>query len=473
MKKILFLFSSVIIMSNTIFAQNQNVGIGTLTPNVSAKLDITANNKGLLIPRDSLLSLTDKVTIPTPATSLLIYNTNASLGVGYYYNRGTSAAPSWTKLVSDAGFPGWSLTGNSGTNAAVNFVGTTDNIPLILRSNNGVIGNLSQTNIFLGDSAGIATNAKAGIQNVAIGSYAMNSNDTGSANVAIGAGALISSKTDMQEVAVGYLALANDDNYGNAGGNLNTAVGTNAAYSNADGIYNTAVGAYSMFRNISGTQNTSLGFFAECFDTSASALRVDNSTAIGYGAIASNSNEIILGNENVKTVGSFSAEFSTVSDRRYKKDIRADSAGLNFIMQLRPVNYHYNFQKMNNERMTQLTNTISKARKSGNLSAANKANLLLNNLSSKQNLQTIASNETTTYNGLIAQEVDSVANKIGYNFCGIVKPSTPNGRYALRYATFVVPLIEAVQQQQKIIESQNKKIDDLLKRVEALEKKGN
>lgn len=78
----------------------QSVGIGTSTPNASARLEVSSTNQGVLIPRVSLTSVTDAATIPNPATSLLVYNTNAALpwGVGYYYNAGTSAAPRWVSL---------------------------------------------------------------------------------------------------------------------------------------------------------------------------------------------------------------------------------------------------------------------------------------------------------------------------------------------------------------------------------------
>lgn len=95
-------------------------------------LDIASTNKGLLIPRINLLSLTDAVTIPLPATSLLVYNTNASIGVGFYYNSGTSGAVSWSKLNAEG--TDWKLTGNSGTNASTNYVGTSDAVPLILKT---------------------------------------------------------------------------------------------------------------------------------------------------------------------------------------------------------------------------------------------------------------------------------------------------------------------------------------------------
>ncbi len=70
-------------------------------------LDIVNSSKGLLIPRVSLTSTTDASTIANPATSLLVYNTNASItgeyaaGVGYYYNAGTTGSPNWKRLVGD------------------------------------------------------------------------------------------------------------------------------------------------------------------------------------------------------------------------------------------------------------------------------------------------------------------------------------------------------------------------------------
>lgn len=79
------------------FLWSQSVGIGTSTPDASARLEVNATNQGVLIPRVSLTSVTDAITIPNPATSLLVYNTNATLpwGAGYYYNAGTPAAPRW------------------------------------------------------------------------------------------------------------------------------------------------------------------------------------------------------------------------------------------------------------------------------------------------------------------------------------------------------------------------------------------
>lgn len=69
MKKIiLFLFA--IIVSATGFAQ---VGIGTTSPDASAALDVSAVDKGVLIPR---MTTTQRTAITTPALGLLVYDTD-------------------------------------------------------------------------------------------------------------------------------------------------------------------------------------------------------------------------------------------------------------------------------------------------------------------------------------------------------------------------------------------------------------
>jgi len=77
-------------------------GIGTNTPDASAKLDVYSTDKGFLPPRVTLTSGTDNSTIPSPATGLLVYNTgnNAGLVAGYYYWNGTS----WATIATASGY---------------------------------------------------------------------------------------------------------------------------------------------------------------------------------------------------------------------------------------------------------------------------------------------------------------------------------------------------------------------------------
>jgi hypothetical protein len=75
------------------------VGVGTVTPNASAALDVTATNKGFLPPRVALTSTADAATITSPATGLLVFNTataGASPNIvtpGYYFFNGTGWVP--------------------------------------------------------------------------------------------------------------------------------------------------------------------------------------------------------------------------------------------------------------------------------------------------------------------------------------------------------------------------------------------
>ena len=78
------------------------VGIGTTTPNASAKLDITSTNKGFLPPRVALTGTADVSTIASPATGLFIYNT-ATAGTspsnvtpGLYYFDGSK----WQRIIN-------------------------------------------------------------------------------------------------------------------------------------------------------------------------------------------------------------------------------------------------------------------------------------------------------------------------------------------------------------------------------------
>ncbi|MDR6369181.1 hypothetical protein J2795_000582 [Chryseobacterium bernardetii] len=93
-----------IITNNTqrvIVTSTGNVGVNVVTPDPSAILDLNGINRGLLLPRVFLGSITDATNVPTPATGLMVYNYNTALtpyGQGIYYNSGTSAAPNWDKL---------------------------------------------------------------------------------------------------------------------------------------------------------------------------------------------------------------------------------------------------------------------------------------------------------------------------------------------------------------------------------------
>lgn len=114
-------------------AYTQNVGIGTSTPNISAKLDISATDRGLLIPRVALTMTTASSPISSPANALLVYNTATTGNVtpGFYYWSATNNA--WIRIAEGA--QGWDLVGNNGVTAA-NFLGTLNAADLNIRTSN-------------------------------------------------------------------------------------------------------------------------------------------------------------------------------------------------------------------------------------------------------------------------------------------------------------------------------------------------
>lgn len=129
---IALLFNSTFIPTS---AQNVAINATGNDPDASAMLDIQSSNSGLLIPRVSLSSLTDASAISNPASSLLIFNSNAALagGKGFYYNSGTAGSPVWTKLMSTASV--WNTTGNTNTSPGADYIGTTDAKDLVVKTN--------------------------------------------------------------------------------------------------------------------------------------------------------------------------------------------------------------------------------------------------------------------------------------------------------------------------------------------------
>ncbi len=86
MKKLLFYFviAFAILSSSGMMAQQ---GFGTNMPDKSAAVDIVSTKRGMLIPRIELTATSVAAPVTTPATSLLVYNTNTAGDVtpGFYY----------------------------------------------------------------------------------------------------------------------------------------------------------------------------------------------------------------------------------------------------------------------------------------------------------------------------------------------------------------------------------------------------
>jgi hypothetical protein len=227
-------------------------------------------------------------------------------------------------------------------------------------------------------------------------------------------------------------------------GSQNTAVGTNALYSTLSADFNTAVGFNACANYTSGWNNTILGAEADI-----SFNGQYNSIAIGNLAKASDNGKVRIGNSANWSYEAF-ANWTNVSDGRYKKNIQENVAGLKFIMKLRPVNYQMD--------MMSLSEKFNENKGQANRETMHKA---------------LAEKEQMIWTGFVAQEVDAAATAAGFQFSGVDKPRNADGVYGLRYAEFVVPLVKAIQEQQQSIEALQelrKENAELKARLERLEK---
>lgn len=203
---------------------SENVGIGTTTPNKSALLDLSSTTKGLLIPR---MTLAQRGNIVSPATGLMIYQTDFL--AGFYYFDGSewkslSASNIGKSLRTDASINDatWGTNGNAGTNSDFHFLGTTDTTSLAFKVNNFRSGFLDYRfgNTYFGYRAGYRSQ---GFNSVAIGAYALHEASSGLNNVAIGYQALPNNQTGSDNIAIGMSSLF----YNNIG-SQNIAIGTQA-----------------------------------------------------------------------------------------------------------------------------------------------------------------------------------------------------------------------------------------------------
>jgi hypothetical protein len=301
-------------------------------------------------------------------------------------------------------------------------------------SNNVAIGAYSlytNTNtsdlVAIGDSA-LFHNAQA--DNTAIGYQALYANTTGSSNTAVGSGSLKANITATGNTGIGFQALG-----ANTAGESNTATGDFALGNNTTGFGNSAFGDNALSNNNTGMQLTAVGASAN-----VSMDGLIDATMIGSNATVGSSYTIQLGDQNVTAVNSYGT-FNTISDGRFKFNIREDVSGLDFILKLRPVTYQLDTRKIAGE--------PAGGKTLASFAAANE--------------ETGAMNIRRT--GFIAQEVEKAADESGFDFDAVKKPQNDQDHYSLSYQEFVVPLVKAVQEQQKEIADLRKEIEDLKKLV--------
>ncbi|MCB0747354.1 MAG: tail fiber domain-containing protein, partial [Ignavibacteriae bacterium] len=317
-------------------------------------------------------------------------------------------------------------------------------------------------NIAMGNFSLLSNTTGGG--NIAIGNEALKLNTTGPLNTAIGAKALLSNKT-------GQLNTANDVNalLSNTIGDENTANGSFALEKNTEGFYNTSSGSYALAGNTTGYNNTAIGTSALSSNTtgygntavgyasgpSIGSVNLSNSTAIGNAAKVTSSNQVQIGNLLVESIGGYQ-DWSDLSDGRYKNNIIEDVAGIDFIMGLRPITYNLDVEKLSTK-----LGEYSRVDKNGNRMQAELSPEMVEARQRKASKREV---------GFIAQEVEELANNLGFDFSGVEVPENEQSMYRLRYAEFVVPIVKAMQEQQVVITGLESVVARLQIQIEGLKK---
>jgi trimeric autotransporter adhesin len=176
--------------------------------------------------------------------------------------------------------------------------------------------------------------------NAANGYQALYSNTSGNNNVASGRDALYSNTTGGNNVSNGYQAL-----YSNTTAFSNVANGHQALYSNTTGAANTASGREALYSNTTGQNNTADGYQALYNNTTGAgntAISPRNSAGT-YAPVFDPTTEdhrFCMGSTSV-TNAYIQVAWTVVSDERDKTELAPVPHGLDFVRALKPTSFRY------------------------------------------------------------------------------------------------------------------------------------
>ncbi|MGY0407893.1 MAG: hypothetical protein ACWIPJ_06005 [Polaribacter sp.] len=299
-----------------VLGTSAQLSIGTPSPDASSVLDISSNNKGLLIPRIALVNGLDQSTIERPTKSLLVYNTatagqfNLAITPGYYFWKDTGAG--WTRLISENDL-GFRLIGDSyfskNSNGSFTTNGNSDegNRNIFLGEDTGIRTTEGANNIFMGYQSGRA-NTK-GDNNIFMGNLSGTANTEGGNNIFTGFSAGKGNTTGDNNIFMGNLSGA-----ANTEGKNNVFLGSTTGLKNTTGGFNTFLGNDAALNNKTGSDNVAIGNNAGNLVSGGINQNQESSSSVFLGnrtkSGASNStNEIVIGDSaegvgtNTVTIG--------------------------------------------------------------------------------------------------------------------------------------------------------------------------
>ena len=431
---------STLITSATIILNDPFVGVVDITSEVAHAKELTGVSTLNKLTNDPIYDLNVN-------SSLSIANNSGLFGEVLTSN-GPNTPPHWApakrpnagSMIDVASDSTISVT-NSVADAFANLVLGATSYTQLASSQSctgfgyGVFNYIGANNSAVGGNVAIGVNAMSSAEpyaSVAIGSSTLDKSNGGN-NIAIGNWAMSNSTTGSYNIAIG------DSSMFNTVGDNNVAVGYSSGNSIDSGLNNTLVGTESGYNITTGTNNTVIGYRAAYSTINGT---ITNSTFLGANTDVTGSNQVQLGDSSTSTY-----VYGTVqnrSDERDKADIRDTVLGLDFIKQLRPVDFKWNYRE-----------DYTEVAQDGTISH------LPNDGSKTRNRY---------HHGVIAQEVKSVIDSSGLDFGGYQDHSVSGGSdvKSIGYDEFVGPLIKAVQQLSSIVESQTLQIAQLQADIEAL-----
>ncbi len=409
------------------FSMNAQVAVNTdgTNPDASAMLDIKSVDKGILIPR---MTLAQKNAIPSPATGLLVYQTDGTQG--FYFFNGTA----WTLITGTGG-----ATGNVIFNDL--YVVGSQCLGLDCPPNNQSFGFstlvLKENNLRIrfedtSTSPGFPTNdweiAANESSNGGLSGFMINDIDNGQRVffIAAGAGNNALSIDGQGDVGLGtanpVVELHIDD-----GDTPTTRYEQTGAMGYAPYTWDVAGNEANFFvRDVTG--GSKLPFRIKP-GAPTNSLYIKGGGDVGIGTDMPTQKLHVNGNLHVDGDITLTGTITNVSDKKLKKDITSYNGGLDIIQKLEPKTYHFKTEEY-------------------------------------RGLGLPSSNQI----GLIAQDVEQLLPELVVTKEMVVDEEN-NEKMEVKtvnYTGLVPVLISGMKEQQTTIEAQQKEIDELKAQVSEL-----